>query len=490
MRRTSRSWIAATAASVVGVILARVAQPFAPVSDIALTEIYAREAARLHLLVGPYSRFGWHHPGPLYFYWLAPFYAVGGHTTAALNAGALTLSLATVAATAFVAEKQFGRPIALLLVVALLGFLVRVPPLIVSSWNAHAIVLPSVLLMLLAGGPAIAALALVASFLVQTDVALAPFVAAVVLIALVSNRPSAWRRALLGTAIVLAVVWLPVVIERDNVGQLWRFFVTNRAAGPGFGNAVAIWADAVTAPFRPGLLLAKGTPIEPTFSSVNVALAIGLVAATGAAVMFAIRRQKYALARFAFIAVASSVVTLIAATRIEGGLSDHQSFWFGIIGVVDLVCVVGVALPPMFIAPFLIPAAVTIVALLGVYQMNLARQGIIPVTESAYSAPNFATSIRDYLQRTHAQRPLIRLDDHQWELGVGILLQLDRADVPFAVDDDWMPMFPGRFRATGREDAEITLAARGSHRELAARPDNETVDVSTFIHVEAVPLRR
>ena len=65
------------AASAAAVFLARSAEPFYPVSDIALTELFTREAAHGRLIVGPYSRFGWHHPGPTCFYLLAPFYAAG-----------------------------------------------------------------------------------------------------------------------------------------------------------------------------------------------------------------------------------------------------------------------------------------------------------------------------------------------------------------------------------------------------------------------------
>src|SRR5262245_31907925 len=54
------------------VLLARQAPPFREVSDGAILEIYTLEALRAKLLVGPYSRFGWHHPGPLFFYWEAP----------------------------------------------------------------------------------------------------------------------------------------------------------------------------------------------------------------------------------------------------------------------------------------------------------------------------------------------------------------------------------------------------------------------------------
>jgi len=49
-------------------VATRHAPPFREVSDGAILEIYALQALEGKLLVGPYSRFGWHHPGPGYFY--------------------------------------------------------------------------------------------------------------------------------------------------------------------------------------------------------------------------------------------------------------------------------------------------------------------------------------------------------------------------------------------------------------------------------------
>jgi len=44
-----------------------------PVSDQAILEIYTLHAVRGFWTLGPYSQFGWHHPGPLYFYLLRIF---------------------------------------------------------------------------------------------------------------------------------------------------------------------------------------------------------------------------------------------------------------------------------------------------------------------------------------------------------------------------------------------------------------------------------
>jgi hypothetical protein len=94
------------AASLVAV--ARQAQPVSSVSDTAVIESYTLYASRARLLVGPYSRYGWHHPGPLYFYLLAPFSVLSGRLATGLNAGALAINLLSVIVIALVVRRIAG----------------------------------------------------------------------------------------------------------------------------------------------------------------------------------------------------------------------------------------------------------------------------------------------------------------------------------------------------------------------------------------------
>lgn len=58
------------------VVLAR-PSTFALRGDSAVIELAVRNAAAFAQHLGPYSRFGWTHPGPLWFYALAPIYVLG-----------------------------------------------------------------------------------------------------------------------------------------------------------------------------------------------------------------------------------------------------------------------------------------------------------------------------------------------------------------------------------------------------------------------------
>ena len=88
----------------------RTATNFATIGDTAIIESYTWMAARANLLFGPYSRFQWHHPGPLYFFWLVPFYVASGTRPAGLSLGAVTLNMSMVAiASAILIRRGWTR---------------------------------------------------------------------------------------------------------------------------------------------------------------------------------------------------------------------------------------------------------------------------------------------------------------------------------------------------------------------------------------------
>lgn len=158
------------------------------VGDGAVLEIYTIHAANGALTVGPYSRFGWNHPGPSYFYLLAPAYLLADYREDALLATVLVFNLAVMMAMLAVAAKYGGWPFACALMIWLAAFYLRpgtlagwdFADLLSSSWNPHAPLLPFALLLVLAAVIAAGYIgvlpmaALVASFISQTHVAFLP----------------------------------------------------------------------------------------------------------------------------------------------------------------------------------------------------------------------------------------------------------------------------------------------------------------------------
>ena len=81
--------------------------------DGAALELGTRHAMHAAQLVGPYSRFGWNHPGPAFFYLALPFYALFGQRGPALNVFALCVNLACALLIVLSARRLRGDVFAL-----------------------------------------------------------------------------------------------------------------------------------------------------------------------------------------------------------------------------------------------------------------------------------------------------------------------------------------------------------------------------------------
>ena len=67
-----------------------------PTGDGAVIELYTLQASRGWWEYGPYSRWGWHHPGPLLFYVLSPFYTPRTRIRSRSTPGAVAINLIAV----------------------------------------------------------------------------------------------------------------------------------------------------------------------------------------------------------------------------------------------------------------------------------------------------------------------------------------------------------------------------------------------------------
>src|SRR5262252_8031899 len=94
LRRTMRRLTIVLVVAVLALIFVRSMADDYAIGDGAFLELYTLHSVRGIWPFGPYSQFGWHHPGPLYFYLLAPLYAAGGFRFAALNVGAALINAA------------------------------------------------------------------------------------------------------------------------------------------------------------------------------------------------------------------------------------------------------------------------------------------------------------------------------------------------------------------------------------------------------------
>lgn len=308
---------------------------FALNGDVALIELHVRDVGtRATPLVGPYQRFGFNHPGPTLYYLLAAPYRLLGSRYAGLQVGALLINAGALVGAAVIAFRRGGALLALwaLIMVSGLAFTLG-PSWLADPWGPYIVVMPLALLIMLAAEvasgrrAALPVAAAVATVVTQVNAVLIPTAVGLGLWALAAWVVGAYRRRgeqppreewrasrrmLLVTVGVLAVLWLPPVIDQVN-GEgnvtLMREFASSSQPKLGLGDA-----------FKAVSLQLDGRPpwLNRDFELVGIeadldaapAVPLALIVLIGATVLAAVRRRGHAaiLGATVLVAVGASVV--------------------------------------------------------------------------------------------------------------------------------------------------------------------------------------
>ena len=458
--------------------------------DYAALELYTRLAAQGRQLLGPYSRFGFHHPGPAYFYASVPLYVLTGERFAGILLTAALVNVVSIALMLRRLGRDGGGPALFAGALVLALFLSwRGPAWLFSAWNPNVAVLPFG--VALVGFAAVAAgnvgalplAVLAASFAAQTHLGVLPAAAVVALAAGLLHVPpvrraaglpplvtSAHRPILLAVALA-AVVWTPPILEQlspegGNLSHIVGFSSLpdeRHSAGEAVvasGAAIVGWVIGAREGVAAGLL---------------VVLVLALAAAHGAA---RATRQAFpaALSLLTFAGVAAA---LLSAARVTGPLLPYLLRWMAMLTVGA-----GAALAAA-LAPFWrrraeewkrprLAGSVAIIALALVSGRNfaLARsvlQGPAPVPgEESQAAARLAEAI-DAGVATTSRRPLLEIGPHtDRNLVLGVLLALDKTGTRFAVRPFGPFRLGGHWKPDGTEDARIVVGQEDEG--LAARP--------------------
>jgi hypothetical protein len=500
-----RRILAISAASVIAAIavvaLGRWAPPFREISDGAILEIYTLEALKGRLLVGPYSRFGWHHPGPLFFYAEAPWYWLSGRHTVGMQAGAVLINLAAVGVALWTIARAASPWLAAAVSTATVWYVWRTGDMIASVWNPHMIILPLVAFIVVSAAfgatrhrAYLYLIVSIGSFLVQTHLATAPIVGLLAATSMIAQR-STLRGLWLPASGLALVLWIPPIIEQvtrapGNMTRIAAFFSRGNSVGQHIGIAASAWAGALTGALRPGFEVAMGSNLERSTSAWSVGLSVVLLIAVGTAARLARMRGDRFAGWLASVSFVASAVALAATTQIRDRIVDHEVFWISALGVLNVGVAAGVFAaagsarrgaasggpssvnrPPergaytdaktvRAVARVVCYSAFAITFAIGLLALSHAMNRRRTLEDHAVDA--MTEQIRHRLSTARASRPLFRIDPPLWPIAAGALLQLGKDGVAFAVDDRWTVMLGEAFEANGRED--IQLALTGSLR--------------------------
>ncbi|HEX6311776.1 MAG TPA: hypothetical protein VF152_09125 [Acidimicrobiia bacterium] len=331
-----------------GVVLAR--GEFAIHGDDALVELRVRDVgSRDTPLVGSYQRFGWNQPGPLLLYMLTVPYRLLGSDFAALQAGALLVNALAIVGIAVVAYRRGGVVLALWSL-ALVTVLVHAlgADRIADPWEPRVLILPFAFLLFLAfdaasGHPWTLPLAAgVATLVAQAYAALAPAALALfawaVAAVVVRDRARLRRlaRPALVTAGVLAVLWIPPLVEQvredpGNVREMWTFFrEPNEKLGLGDAYSAVALQFGADAPWLQGdvPLRAFSTDVDVDAAPLVPLGLFALLAGLGLAVW---RRDESVTLPLTVLVV---VVAAVAGfSRLVGGLFNWGLEWTDVVGL-------------------------------------------------------------------------------------------------------------------------------------------------------------
>jgi hypothetical protein len=345
-------------------LIVRVGDDYLPSADQAWIELQIRDIGRRSVLLGPYSRFGWFHPGPILYYLLWLPYRITGSTSLSICFAALTLNAVALVGIAFVAKRRGGLAL-MLLALFLSGLLMSSlgAQFFRDVWNPSITILPFVLVVLLAWSIscgeawAVPVGAGVGTFLVQTHVSYGVTTATVLAAGLVGAAITLWRRRadeqhrdrirwwlrMAGvTGIVLAVLWLPVVIQQltsddGNLAALVRFF-RDHGREHSYGDAwhvmasqLSVWPDwlrgSIVRNIYSGALDLSG----PTPVAVAALLLVGAAVVTW-------RRAKDGF-RFDVVVGLAIVAGFVSVSRIVGEIFPYLVIWTWALGMLTWLAI-------------------------------------------------------------------------------------------------------------------------------------------------------
>jgi hypothetical protein len=522
--------------------------PVFPDGDPAIIELYTWHASHGLWEYGPYSRFGWHHPGPLYFYLLAPFYIAGGQHTLALDAGALALNLATLTIVAWGLTRFAGRLTAAATLVVLSLYLFQIARLLTSVWNPHVLLVPFAALLVTAAIVMAGRLSLlpltvaIGSFAAQTHVGLVPCVTVICAAALTGgllrtprarspgspqspesptssqspqtprspeSRPWVWLAV---SAAVIGLLWFPSIFEQltattGNATAIAHFFGPSgpNDADISFGDALAVWSETLTAPARVDVTVPYGNDIPLRYGWFCPALAVAELILLGLVAWRSHLQDRKTESSLALLCALASLVALVSIARIRGGVPDHLVGWVTVLGTLNVGVIIGAALTGIderrtrlssivaasplasAVVPLASLALVVAVAWYGGARIEWLRQEHIRKS-TAGRTPTQALyqELRSTLAKTRIRKPLIHGAALSWPQAAGIGLQLTKQDIPFASDLTWL--FGPQVAPRGDEDATVTIADTPTRHALTQQPGDCMIleRHGTSVHVRAV----
>ncbi len=471
---------------------------YRPGFDNALMELRVRDALHHFVYTGPYSRYGWSHPGPFLFYVDAIAYKLSGESTRALPVAALVINGIALGAMTAIAYR-IGRLPAVIWMAVPTALLMRTlgAEFLGSPWNPDVSLLMFFVFVLAAWGLAVGTprmawiLVVVGSFIVQNHVGYALPVA---VIAITATAILLWNRRRAGASLLLpdraasrwalvglaAVLWaLPIygdlVAGNSNLRDVARFALDGGASThePRTGALVALRTVGAQWGPRPvwAAVLRKDLAFNGAFAYSETRWwfpVLGMLAIVGLGVAW--RRARRTVGPFAALLGVGFVVALASVASMRGLVYGYLTQWNSVLGAgLGILVLAGIwyLIPERWLSrvgPGFLAVVLVVVAVVGVGLVRASADARIPSDTVSYTVAQqqaLADAIGPPTVRAVADRKgVVVLDTTHGVLeSPALALELERAGIPVRVVGraSSVPYGPDRQWRCGPYRARVTL---------------------------------
>jgi len=173
----------------------------------------------------------------------------------------------------------------------------------------------------------------------------------------------------------------------------------------------------------------------------------------------ACRRREPLLASFSVICATASFAALISVRSVIGPVTDYLVFWIAAVGMLNLACIVSVALNLIWIERhrrfWTTALTVYLVFLAAIGSFRLQTKHLSDARVTTVRA--LSIDLANYCQRHQIHRPLFGFSWTAWQEAVGLVLQFHKRELPITLPDQYLYLGGPPFAKTGREDAEFYL---------------------------------
>lgn len=489
----------------VGFVVA-VRTDWTPASDLAVIHLRIRDVGTSDTpLIGPFSRFGWSHPGPLLFWLLTPVTRLLGGGANATFAAAAVQNAAVMVGISALAHRLGGRRLLLLLGVALALLCSALGgDVLISTWNPWISLLPFVALILLSWGLHRGDLvllpwtALAASYLVQSHVGYAAVAGALVawgLLGLVTSwwaerrdDPEAWasgRGRVLGwvggTAAATVVLWSGPLVDQltrspGNLRAIASYFASGDGEPIGVSPALTVISRSLS-PLAPWAGGDEPLTIIATLQTTSAVWLVPALVVFAVSVVVAARaHDRLALQLQGTVAVAAASGA-VALTRITGEPFFYIVRWWWVIALfvwVSALYAIIRALPAKDTDRLHRPAGLAAVGAIAAISLFTSTQMGEPfeITTHTEAVEAVTPAVVDGLEPGGTY--LLRSVGYSWfEAFFGLADQLDAAGIDVVVDPVFeAQMGPGR--VISADDAPVGTVVVASDRAVNDLLDDPT----------------